>query len=263
MWEWFCQLIASIFDGVYWLVHDWGLAIILVTIVFRLLMSPIMKRQAKTSFTMQKLQPKIKDLQERYQDDPTRLNEETQKLYADAKFNPITGCLPMFLQMPIFVALFQVLRNIEDFTTSSEEFKFYNIVPNLLLTPGETYDMSATQGIGVFIPYVVLMLIFALATFLPMVLQQRNNQDTRQRSQMMIMAGMMTLMMLWLGWNSPAGVLLFWGVSSIIGIIQQQYFNSSFKKKDEIEEAKVVEQEPVAQIDVTRKQKKKRPKKKK
>ena len=257
MWDAFCQLIASIFYGVYGLVHDWGLAIILVTIVFRLLMSPLMKSQARTSYTTQKLQPKIQALRDKFADDPTRLNEETQKIYAEAKFNPITGCLPMFLQMPIFVALFQVLRNIDTFIPTTEEFRFYWLVPDLLKTPGEMLE----YGFEPFIPYLILVLIFALATFLPMLLQQRN-QDPRQRTQMLVMTAFMTLMMIWLGWNSPAGVLLFWGASSIIGIGQQQYFQRSFKKQDEIVEATVIEDKPV-EIEVTRKKKKKRPTKKK
>ena len=257
MWDAFCQLIASIFDGVYGLVHDWGLAIILVTIVFRLLLSPLMKGQARTSYTTQKLQPKIQALRDKYADDPTRLNEETQKIYAEAKFNPITGCLPMFLQMPIFVALFQVLRNIDTFIPTTEEFRFFGLVPDLLKTPGEMLE----KGFNAFIPYLILVLIFALATFVPMLLQQRN-QDSKQRTQMLIMTGFMTLMMIWLGWNSPAGVLLFWGASSIIGIGQQQYFQRSFKKQDEIAEAEIVEVKPV-EIEVTRKKKKKRPTKKK
>lgn len=257
MWDAFCQLIASIFDGVYGLVHDWGVAIILVTIVFRLLLTPLMKSQARTSYTTQKLQPKIQALRDKYADDPTRLNEETQKIYAEAKFNPITGCLPMFLQMPIFVALFQVLRNIDEFIPTTEEFKFFGLVPDLLKTPGEMLE----NGFNAFVPYLILVLIFALATFIPMLLQQRN-QDSKQRTQMLIMTGFMTLMMIWLGWNSPAGVLLFWGASSIIGIAQQQYFQRSFKKQDAIAEAEVVETKPV-EIEVTRKQKKKRPTKKK
>lgn len=255
MWDAFCQLIASIFDGVYGLVHDWGVAIILVTIVFRLLLTPLMKSQARTSYTTQKLQPKIQALRDKYADDPTRLNEETQKIYAEAKFNPITGCLPMFLQMPIFVALFQVLRNIDEFIPTTEEFKFFGLVPDLLKTPGEMLE----NGFNAFVPYLILVLIFALATFIPMLLQQRN-QDSKQRTQMLIMTGFMTLMMIWLGWNSPAGVLLFWGVSSIIAVAQQQIVMRGLKKKDAQAEEEIAEQQVV--VDVERKTKKKRPKKK-
>ena len=91
------------------------------------------------------------------------------------------------------------------------------MVTDLTKTPANVIS----DGFGAFFPYLVLMLVFALATFLPMVLQNIKN-DSAQRNQMLIMGGVMTIFMLWISWSSPAGVLLFWGASSVIGILQQQ-----------------------------------------
>ena len=233
MWDAFKDWIFSCIQYFYHLVGDWGLAIIIITVIFRLIVFPIMNKQIKSTYQMQKVQPLMNEVKAKYSDDPVRLREEMQKLYAETKFNPLAGCLPMFLQMPIFIAMFQTLRELGDH--SNNTYTFYSFVQNLTLTPADVFN----QGILVFIPYLILMLVFALATFLPMILQNINS-DTAQRNQMLIMGAVMTVMMLWISWSSPAGVLLFWGTSSVIGILQSQLTLRALRLKDHNEEKKIV-----------------------
>lgn len=258
MWEEICKIVAKIVEVFYFPIQDWGMAIIALTVVFRLLIMPLMLSQTKSSFQMQKVQPLLKDIQTRYKDDPVRMQEETQKLYADAKFNPLAGCVPMLIQMPIFIALFQVLRNIQNYLPHYDHFAFYSIVPDLLATPAE----KMSEGIGPFIPYAVLVIIFVGATFLPMLLQQRMNQDSQQKNQMYMMSIIMGVMMLFVSWSSPAGVLLFWGTSGIIATVTQQVYMHHLRKTSEAVEAEQIEVKPV-QVEVERRVKKKRPTKKK
>lgn len=253
LWDMFVQLMASAVEGLFNLVGDWGLAILIFTIIFRAILTPLMVKQTRSTYTMQKMQPKVKEIQDRFADDPARVQQETQRLYAEAKYNPLAGCLPMLLQMPIFIALFQALRNIQDFVSWQGDFTFYNIIPDLLKTPSEMWE----QGIGACMPYIILMIIFAGATFLPMLFQQTGQQG---RSTM-VMAVVMTVFMLWIGWSSPAGVLMYWGVSSLLGVLQSTLARRHFKKQDEAQAALEAEIKPVI-IDVTRKPKKKRPTKK-
>lgn len=253
MWDLFKDWIFDVIQFFYNICGDWGLAIIVVTVIFRILISPLMHKQTKSTHAMQKVQPLIQELQTKYGDDPQRLNEEMQKLYAEVKFNPIAGCIPMLLQMPIFIALFQVLSEMGS-RTQGTTYEFYNLVPSLVTTPSQAFAN------GTFVPYVILMIIFAGATFLPMVLQQLNSNNSAQRKQMIIMAGVMSLFMLWISWNSPAGVLLFWGASSLLGIAQQQISLRMMKRKD-TEQEEAIEVKPI-EVDVTRKAKKPRPKKK-
>lgn len=234
---------------------DWGLAIIVITVIFRLLVAPIMHKQIKSTFQMQKVQPLMQEIQKKFADDPVRQNEEMQKLYAETKFNPLAGCVPMLIQMPIFLAMFQTLREI-GYSHADEVYSFYGMVTDLTKTPANVIS----DGFGAFFPYLVLMLVFALATFLPMVLQNIKN-DSAQRNQMLIMGGVMTIFMLWISWSSPAGVLLFWGASSVIGILQQQLTMHHLKRVEAQAEAARIEVEPV-KVDVERKAKKKRPTKK-
>ena len=257
IWEAILWGVAWVLEKFYLVAQDWGLAIILFTIVFRLIMMPLMTSQTKSSVMMQRMQPKIKAIQEKFGDDPMRMQQETQKLYADAKFNPLMGCIPMLIQMPIFIALFQMLRSIQDWLPKYTDFTFYNIVPNLLMTPSEAFSV----GIMEFIPYLVLVIIFVGATFLPMLLQQRDNTDQQQKNQMYMMSIIMSLMMLFISWSSPAGVLLFWGVSGIIAVIVQQTYTRYLKNRLQREEEEAAEFAPV-QVEVERKVKKKRPTKK-
>ena len=256
MWEVFKNCIFDIIQFFFSFCQDWGLAIIVVTIIFRLIISPLMHKQTKSSYQMQKVQPLMQEIQTKFADDPTRMQEEMQKLYAEAKFNPLAGCLPMLLQMPIFIALFQVLREMPNYMGSDEGYQFYNLVPNLVMTPSGAF----AEGFGTFVPYLILMVIFAGATFLPMILMQMGQKDNPQRNQTLMMAGIMSLFMLWISWSSPAGVLLFWGVSSIIGVCQQQ-ISMRIMKKHDAEKEETIEVKPI-EVDVTRKAKKPRPKKK-
>ena len=255
MWEAFCQFMAMLLELCYPPVQDWGMAILIFTVIFRLALTPLISKQTKSTYQMQKVQPLINEIQEKFSDDPVRQQEELQKIYAEAKFNPLAGCIPMLLQMPIFMAFFTVLRNIDTYITSSTEFTFYNLVPNLLLSPADTFETD------MFAPYLILMIIFAGATIIPIVIQQLNNQNSSQKVQMIGMSIFMTLMMIWIGWGSPAGVLLYWGLASLIGIAQQQIIMRSLKRKDKLLEEADTEVKPV-EVDVERRVKKKRPTKK-
>lgn len=255
MWEEICKGVAWLVEMLYLPIKDWGMAIIILTLLFRLIITPLMLAQTRSSFKMQKIQPLIREIQERFANDPTRMQQEMQKLYADAKFNPLASCIPMLIQMPIFIALFTVLRNIPTYYPQYDTFTFYNLVPSLTMTPSEAFAL----GFGPFIPYLILIIIFVGATFIPMILQQKNS-DPKQRNQMLMMAAIMSIMFLFISWSSPAGVLLFWGVSGIIAVIIQQVYMRILRKRDAEEEA-VIEARPVV-VEVERKVKKKRPKKK-
>lgn len=257
MWDVFKDWIFDVIQFFYNFYGDWGLAIIIVTVIFRIIVAPIMHKQAKSNFQMQKIQPKIASIQEKYAGDQTRMSQEMQKLYAEAKFNPLAGCIPMLLQMPIFIALFQVLREMGD-REEVHDYAFYNLVPNLVTTPGQAFS----DGFGTFVPYLILMIVFAVATFLPMVLQQLKSENTQQKNQMLLMAGIMSIFMLWISWSSPAGVLLFWGASSLIGVGQNQWSMSRCRKADARKAEEEKDEIKPIEVNVTRKAKKPRPTKK-
>ena len=256
MWEAFKNFIFWLIQAFYNICGDWGLAIIIITLIFRAAITPLMYTQSKSSYNMRKIQPLITQIKERFPDDIQRQNEETQKLYAQAKFNPLAGCVPMLIQMPIFIALFQVLREMSERVYDTTDYVFFHLVPDLTLTPAGAFAID----IPTFIPYIILLAIFALCTFIPTLLMQNQTQDPQQKKMTLIMVMVMSIMMIWIGWSSPAGVLLFWGASSLLAIAQQQISMRIIEKKDAETEAPAYELP--SEVNVTRKVKKPRPTKK-
>jgi YidC/Oxa1 family membrane protein insertase len=250
-WDIFKDAIYSVIAWFYSWCGDWGLAIIFITILFRLLIYPITSKQFKSSYKMQKMQPQLKALREKYKDDTQRLNQETQKLMSEAKFNPLSGCLPMLLQMPIFFALYQVLSELQERVGSEEAISFFNIVPNIALSPSQVFF---DQGIFAAIPYLTMLVLFAASLLVPTLITQQSENNTR--IMMIIMAGVM----LFFGWGVPAGVLLYWDVSSYIGVGQQLVSRKLMERKEAKEALEVVDITPV-KVDVDRKERKARPKK--
>lgn len=255
VWE---AILQGTFDIIAWLQSwtvDWGLAIIIFTLIIRLIIFPISRKQFKSNHAMQKMQPLMQELQTKYADDQQRLSEEMQKLYSEAHFNPLAGCLPMIIQMPIFLAVFQVLQNLNNYTT--DHTSFFNIVPDLTVTPVSLYNQYGLTGdfVANVFPYLVLVILFSVSTLIPMLLQKNTNQ------QMKWMNIFMVAFMVYIGWISPGGVLLYWVISSGFGIAQQIITQKMLDKKDEELAAEVVAK-PV-KVNVERRPAKPRPKKKK
>ena len=137
--------------------------------------------------------------------------------------------MPMLLQMPIFFALFDVLRNLPERT--SGVLSFMGIIPNLALMPKQVYLAAAAAGGGPLagvvaaLPYLLLVLLFGVSIWLPQALMPGDKQQK-------MIGAYMAIVMLWFGWSSPAGVLLYWDVSSIWGVAQQQLTMWSMKRTD-------------------------------
>jgi len=218
----------AIFSGLQFLhdmTGDYGVAIILLTVAIRLLMIPLTVKQTRSMYEMQRIQPKIKELQKKYKNDKEKLQEETLKFYQENKVNPFGGCLPLLLQMPVFIALYQVLGGTPDrpglflqYVASLSEAqqaaatRFWIILPDLTATPASIWSSG---GLVSAIPYALLVVLFGLSIWLPQMLMPGEGQ---QKQIAMIMA----VFMLYIGWISPAGVLLYWVTSSVLGIAQQQ-----------------------------------------
>jgi len=225
VWLTFKDLIFSGLQYLYGVTGDYGWAIVLLTLVLRIAIAPLVVKQTKSMHELQRIQPKIKALQKKYKDDKEKQQEEILKYYQENKINPFGGCLPILLQMPIFLALFQVLggtpenpghllRHLQSLEPMQSEAakRFSVLLSDITLTPAAVY---ADGGLLASLPYIVLVVMFGLSVWLPMQLMPGERQ---QKQIGMIMA----VMMLYFGWISPAGVLLYWVTSAVIGIAQQQ-----------------------------------------
>lgn len=253
MWDWFIDFLSQVLTGIAGLVGDWGLAVIILTLLVRLALTPLTIRSTKSSARMAVLQPKMQEIQERYADNPERQAEELRKFYAENSFNPLGGCLPVLLQMPIFFALFNVLRN-----HIPEDASFYNIINPLSQSAS---GAVASGDMGKAAVFLVLVVLFGALTFVPMMLNNSAATSPDQRRTTMAMGGMTSLMMMWFGWSVPAGVLLYYNVSSLWGVIQQLFITNRVRETATREAQEAAANMPV-EVNVVRREHAKRPRKK-
>jgi YidC/Oxa1 family membrane protein insertase len=176
--------------------HNYGLTIILLTMGIKLLFVPLQYKSYKSMKQMQMIQPKVQGLQEKYKDDRDKLNKELIKLYRDYKVNPVGGCLPMILQMPVFVALFNILY----MTIDLRQAPFV----------GWITDLSVQD------PYYVLPIVMGAT----MVIQQKITPTTMDPTQAKIML-VLPVFMTFLFINFPAGLVLYWLTNNVLTIGQQ------------------------------------------
>ncbi len=230
IWNAFKEAIFVFLQQIEAAVGDWGLAIIVLTVLVRLALMPLTLKQTKSMLEMQKVQPKIKALQAKYKDDKEKLQEETLKFYSENKVNPFGGCLPALLQMPLLIALYQVLGGtpgspgllMEYFANNQIVGRFYFMIPDIAKTPSQVY---ASDGLLSAIPYLLLVALFGLSVWLPQALMPGDKQQKQ-------IGAYMAVVMLFFGWSAPAGVLLYWDVSSIWGVAQQQIVMVLARKRE-------------------------------
>ncbi len=204
----------SLLNLLYGFVHNYGLAIILVTIIFKLLLWPISQKGMKSMKTMQKIKPKMTKLQEKYKNDKERLNQEMIKMYRTYKVNPIGGCLPMLAQIPLFFALYKVLLQ-------SIELRH---APFMLWIT----DLSAPDRLymGFDIPYLGGIPVLTLLMGGSMFLQQKMTPaplDATQAKVMLFMPVLFTFMFI----NFSSGLVLYWFINNLLSIAQQYLINRS------------------------------------
>jgi len=230
------KILFDILQALYGLVHDYGFAIILLTVAIRVILLPLTIKQTKSMYELQRIQPKIKELQDKHKNDKEKLQEETLKFYQENKVNPFGGCLPMLLQMPIFFALFRMLgtagetpglfpQHIQTLSDSAAAAasRFWVIIPDITLSAGQVYG---ADGLAAALPYLIFVLLFGASTLVPQLLQPGAQAQQKQMSYLM------SAMMLFFGWSVSAGVVLYWVTQGLLGVIQQLIQTKLYKARE-------------------------------
>ena len=215
----------------YAVVKNYGVAIILLTVLMRILFWPLThkstQKMRENSEKMQVIQPKIKAVQEKYKGQAQRIQQETMKIYQENNFNPMAmmgGCLPMMLQMPVFFALFTVLRN-------AIELRYSGFLWIADLSQPENLFAGSIPLIGSLNILPVLMSI-------SMIFQQKLSSPMNaaatpeQQQQQKMMMYMMPVMMLFFFYSMPSGLTLYWTTSNLLMIIQTSVYNWRKKRKE-------------------------------
>lgn len=210
--------LGVLLNFLYGVVGSYGIAIILFTIVIKLVLLPLTIQQLKSTKAMNEIQPKLKELQEKYKNDKEKLNVKTMELYKEYKVNPVGGCLPLLIQLPIIFGLFSVLREptkyIVDpvFATAVNEAFLW--IPNL-----SEPDLW------------ILPILAGITTYFSM---NSAGAAPVQNQTMKTMNMIFPVMILWWGRSFPAGLTLYWVVSNAFQMAQQYFMPKAGKSKEEL-----------------------------
>ena len=237
------QPIYNILVGLYNVFGDFGIAIIILTVGIKSLLIPLSRKQIESQKEMQELQPKIKKLQKKYKSDKEQLSKKTMALYKEHKVNPAAGCLPLIIQMVVFITMYRVIINIfKDNVLTVQSDKLYSFIPAPEVINGlflGTLHLSE--------PNVILAGLTAGAQFYQLkMMQTKNAKQTEEKKddkknagepdfasimqkQMLYIVPVMTL---FIGLKFPSGLALYWFASTAF-MIAQQWFVMHKEKKTE------------------------------
>ena len=226
MWRWLCYPLVWVLN----LFNDWipnyGVAIILLTILVRLVFWPLTRKSTEGMKKMQELQPKMKEIQKKFKDNPQRLQQETWQLYRNEKVNPASSCLPMLIQIPVFIALFNVLR-------SAVELRY---APFLWIA-----DLSEPEGLfSAYLPFGglnILPILMALSTGLQSAFTPSSGDKNQQRMMMIFMPAMMLFMF----YSFPSALSLYWFLSNLFSIVQMWLIRRQTAKKQDVLTPEVID----------------------
>jgi YidC/Oxa1 family membrane protein insertase len=219
VFDFIAQLLLQLLGFFYSLVHNWGVAIIILSAVVYLLLFPLSLKQMKSMKEMQLLQPKIESLRKELKDNPQKLNKEIMELYKEHKVNPLGGCLPLLLQMPIFFALYQALMRsadlrgahflwITDLSAPDRAFVFKNSLPFL----GNQLN--------------ILPILMAIIMFIQQKISMpKSSGDSAQQQKMMLI--IMPIMFGVIFYQMPSGLVLYWFINSLFMLFYQFKINKA------------------------------------
>ena len=213
--------IIPFFNFLHMFIPNWGLVIIIFAIVLKIVLNPLTKKQMTSMRKMSTLNPKMTELKAKYKDDPTKLNTAMMKLYKDEGINPMGGCLPLLLQMPILYALFGVFRS----TIELRQAEFIWWIKDLA-APDIIFNLPFK------IPIFGIEQVSGLATLMgiTMFIQQKMTvTDPKQKSMVYIMPVMMTLLF----FSFPSGLNLYYFIFNLLSIGQQYYTTHIRPPKEE------------------------------
>lgn len=238
--------VVSVADSKY--LSAYAISIIISTILFKFIVLPLTLKQTKSMKKMQELNPKIKELQEKYGKDPQTLQRKQMELYKEVNYSPFSGCLPLLIQFPILISFFYVIQQpvkyvFEDqlmFDTINKAFLW---ISDLGFRENFIFDNNVVNGLsmgGMSLPFIgaavpILAAISGITTFLTTKMTAQPAVNEQQESTQKSMNMMMPIMIFIFGIQFPAGLGLYWVISNVFQLVQQYIvLNSSKNPKEEL-----------------------------
>ena len=248
MFDGLFEVIAKTLSVFYDLIPNYAVAIALLTIVVMVVTTPFTLKGTRSMIQMQRLQPEMKKLQIQYKDDRQKLNEELMAFYKENSLNPLGGCLPLLIQSPVFILLYQVIQGLT-FTPKGETTfrpKHLEETSNLFMSLDVTDRMmafgvdlaeSASRALGVGflhgLPHIGLVLIVALTSYYQQRQIQSRNPDAEVPQQMQMLMKLMPLMMVVFSFVAPAALVVYFVTSNLYRIGMQYYITRSLYRGED------------------------------
>lgn len=225
----------------YHLIGDFGLSIIVLTLIIKLVLFPLTLQQLKSMRATQALQPQLAEIRRKYAKDQQAQMQASQQLYKEYGINPVAGCLPLLIQMPVLYGLFFALENVVKVSGSSAarlqaiNSTLYPFVPHFTTPPNLSLNWftfinpAFHFSLAIPDPTHILPILAALATFIQLRMSQTRTQATTGKAgdptaqSMKMMQFVMPFITLFIGWTFPAGLALYWTVSSVFQAVQQYF----------------------------------------
>jgi YidC/Oxa1 family membrane protein insertase len=225
---WLVEILKFFLELFHRVIPNYGVAIILVTILLKVLLFPLTRKSYESTARMQTLQPKMNELREKYKNNTQKLNQEMAAMYKKEGVSPLGGCLPMLLQFPILIAFYSLLNT-------------HFALRGAVFIPGWINDLSVPETVVSFTPIKILSFEFSairalpfimlVTTFLSSKLMQSPSTDASGRN-MKMMTYMMPIMFFFILYNMPSGLLLYWTMQNIFTVAQQWYINKRRQKRN-------------------------------
>jgi YidC/Oxa1 family membrane protein insertase len=208
------------------IVHNYGVAIILLTLVVKAALFPLTKKGSESTLKMQALAPKIKEIQEKYKDNPQKMNLAMAEFYKKEGYNPLSGCLPMLLQLPIFFAMYNLFNNHFD-------------LRGAMFIPGWIPDLSIPESVFHFENFRMPILGWTDLRILPFIYvgsqllygKVTQTPDQQSNAQMKLMLYAMPIVFFFVLYDVPSGLLVYWIMSNVLTMVQQLTINKYLAKK--------------------------------
>ena len=220
------DFVVHILNAIYGVVGNYGIAIIIVTVLMRIIIFPLTLKQEKSMKKMRELQPELEKIKEKYKDNPQEYQQKTAELYRESGVNPLGGCLPLLIQMPVFVALYWAFSG--NAIPADAKFLWFTLKqPDRLFMIGNfAFKLLPILNVGV--------------TYIQQKIMTSATSGQESSQQMQTMLYMMPLMMLFIFYKMPSGVTLYYLVSGALSLVQQYFIlkGRSDDGKDNIKSSK-------------------------
>jgi len=218
-------LLKFIMELFYKVIPNWGISIILLTILMRVIIFPLTKKSSEATLRMQELQPQIQEIQQKHKNNTQKMNEEMAKFYQSVGYNPLSGCLPLLIQFPLIFAMYNLFNNYFEFRGA-------------MFIPGWIPDLSQGDSVLSFafkIPLLgwsdlrVLPIIYVASQILSGLVTQTPGNNQQNGTMKFMMFGM-PLIFFFLFYNAPSGLILYWTLSNVLMLGQQLIINKMMHK---------------------------------